>query len=404
MFDCLYMYTFRKILLLILLFSAVVPQISAVTKDEFEQARTIAAQQYLRYANAGSGYLDDIEPKSIAELEAVLKTKEKENIKTFLAVKIASDYATWDKDRLAEYWSNTFYTLPGAPESFEMARKRTARKISAMQISTPESQQSEPTTELVQQAEEEEITKTMPVNETVGDTSSVVYEAADEIVGVDEEFAVEETNKGDNSTLWYVVILVILVIIVIALVVVAKNAIDGRSEKNSGSDGRADDEMTRLRKNFAEKLSEKNAEIEDLNRQIESLEKEIATLKSRSRRQTSSSAVRKSSTSQTRVIYLSQANAKGVFLRADATFSLGNSIFRLVSTNGVSGTFSIIDDPTVHEMALMMPQDFLINACDGKNLQLARGAQEIVTDEHGTAIFENGYWRVSRKARIHYEK
>ena len=55
----------------------------AVTDKEMEQARVIATQAYLRYANDGSGYLDDLHPKTMAELERSLKPKEKENIKAF---------------------------------------------------------------------------------------------------------------------------------------------------------------------------------------------------------------------------------------------------------------------------------------------------------------------------------
>lgn len=107
---------------------------------------------------------------------------------------------------------------------------------------------------------------------------------------------------------------------------------------------------------------------------------------------------------QPRIIYLSQANSDGVFLRADAQFSMGNSIFKMVTADGYSGTFSVIDDPSVHELALMMPIDFLAGACTGRNLQMVQGARTIVNDSTGTAIFEDGRWRVARKAQIHYAR
>ena len=46
-----------------------------VSQKEMEQARTIAAKAYLRYANDGSGYLDDLNPTTMDEREASLKTK-----------------------------------------------------------------------------------------------------------------------------------------------------------------------------------------------------------------------------------------------------------------------------------------------------------------------------------------
>ena len=77
----------------------------AVTDKEMEEARTITAKAYLRYANDGSGYLDDITVTSMSELNAKLKQKEKENIKAFNSVKVPSDYASWDKEKLVEFWA-----------------------------------------------------------------------------------------------------------------------------------------------------------------------------------------------------------------------------------------------------------------------------------------------------------
>ena len=67
-------------------FLLAIPCIFAVSDAEMEQARVIATQCYLRYANNGSGYLDDIHPKTMKELESKLKAKEKENIKAFNAI------------------------------------------------------------------------------------------------------------------------------------------------------------------------------------------------------------------------------------------------------------------------------------------------------------------------------
>lgn len=105
-----------------------------------------------------------------------------------------------------------------------------------------------------------------------------------------------------------------------------------------------------------------------------------------------------------RVIYLAQANADGVFTRADAHYSQGNSIFKMVTTDGVSGSFSVIEDPTVFDIALMMPQDFLVNAATGPNLLNTQSALSIVNEAAGTAIFEGGRWRVARKAQIRYSR
>lgn len=104
------------------------------------------------------------------------------------------------------------------------------------------------------------------------------------------------------------------------------------------------------------------------------------------------------------MIYLARANRDGVFTRADASYNMGNSIFKLVTTDGVSGTYQVIDDPAVFELALMTPTDYLENACTGRNLQLSQGASIIVNEAAGTAIFDQGRWRVTRKAQIRYSR
>ena len=80
-----------------------------VTQKEMEQARTIAAKAYIRYVNDGSGYLDELNPTTMEELEASLKPKEKENIKAFKAIAVPSDYKSWDKEKLVEYWAVTAF-------------------------------------------------------------------------------------------------------------------------------------------------------------------------------------------------------------------------------------------------------------------------------------------------------
>lgn len=146
-------------------------------------------------------------------------------------------------------------------------------------------------------------------------------------------------------------------------------------------------------------------------REIEQLRAEVAALRSQladtpTRRPANGARYTPGSRTQgpAHVIYLAQANADGVFTRADAGYNPGNSIFKLVTTDGVSGSFSVIDEPTVHELALMMPSDFLVNACVGRNLQQTHGARSIINETAGTALFEDGRWYVTRKARIRYSR
>ncbi|MDE6702925.1 MAG: hypothetical protein K2K00_04525, partial [Muribaculaceae bacterium] len=74
-----YIKHYMKYLALFILSLFAIPAL-AVTDKEMEEAKTIAAQAYLRYANDGSGYLDEFKATTMAQLESKLKAKEKENI------------------------------------------------------------------------------------------------------------------------------------------------------------------------------------------------------------------------------------------------------------------------------------------------------------------------------------
>ncbi|MDE5840084.1 MAG: hypothetical protein K2H49_04115, partial [Muribaculaceae bacterium] len=107
----------------------------AVSDKEMEQARTLAAKHYLRYANNGSDYLDKLNPASMSELTKSLKNKEIENIKSFNAVAVPKDYASWDKQKLVEYWSSTFFKASGLKEDGKKCLGILARNLNKINVS-----------------------------------------------------------------------------------------------------------------------------------------------------------------------------------------------------------------------------------------------------------------------------
>ena len=139
-------------------------------------------------------------------------------------------------------------------------------------------------------------------------------------------------------------------------------------------------------------------------REIARLKAEIAALQSQNGRRVDADMPRHTPSyhRRTRIIYLTEANIEGIFKGAAAKYISGRSIFKLVTTDGVSGSFSVIEDPTVFDIALEMPRDFLASACIGHNLLNTRGANPIINEASGTAIFEDGRWKVIRKAQISY--
>lgn len=371
----------------------------AVTRDEMEQARATTALWYLRYVNDGSDYLEKLSPKTVAELQTKLRAKEKENIKIFLTVEVPSDYPSWDKDKLVEYWSKTIFSNPKFPEKAQAAKRRIKSKLQAMQIAAPTQTPTEQTQ--VPETPSADTAQTQIVTETTDDIQTTVQDSATTTEAtVDEEFADEENKSGSSMTWLYIAILVVLVGVVIWLVVYATNSM----KKTTASNGTAPDKAA-LNKYISE-LEKKDKEIAELKEKLQAMSIRLrsAEAKAAPKQPTAQYTNRKISPQNPRTIYLAQANTQGLFVRADAEYNMGNSIFKLVTTDGVSGSFSVIEDSNVYELALMMPVDFLINACVGKNLQIAQGMKTIVTDNAGTAIFENGKWRVIRKAEIHYEK
>lgn len=105
-----------------------------------------------------------------------------------------------------------------------------------------------------------------------------------------------------------------------------------------------------------------------------------------------------------RKLYLSRADERGAFIAASAHFEPGNSIFLLtVGADGASGTFEVIADDGVHQLALMMPTESLTRACTGPDIQISAGKRHIVTDAPGTATKRGGQWSVATPAVIHYE-
>ena len=105
---------------------------------------------------------------------------------------------------------------------------------------------------------------------------------------------------------------------------------------------------------------------------------------------------------QARVLYMGVANQQGVFTRAEARFNPAASIFTLITTDGVSGSFTVSESPTAQDIALASPSQTVLTACTGQRLADTTGVRSIETVAPGTAIFEDGRWVITRRAQIRY--
>ncbi len=477
-----------------IIFAAVVMQLCsiqalAVTDKEMEQARVIAAKAYLRYANDGSGYLDELKPKSMSDLESKIKPKEKENLKAFKAVGVPRDYASWDKAKLVEYWSVTFFKSPGLTEKGKMARARVRKNVSAMNVATPKSEAEKQKTAGVEKTAAADKAKAEAPKEDAESPATVAAGAqalagdaaamTDSIGKIQEKVASLDESSEDvpeeKSHTWvYLLVLAILVGVVIWLVSFASNVMkrsgEGReparrSEEERLAERQAGEASKEMREKFAATLTQKNAEISQLNAKVDQLNRENASMKRdmqalvaetgslRTRltdaqnqleeirkaavaaapapchtapqperedapapvaavgpeypapqpRPQSQPAAQAAPQRRHRTIFLGRVNNKGIFVRADRELNVGNSIYVLETTDGYAGTFRVVADPVVWEMALLTPQQSLMGGCTGDDLDLHEGMTRIVTESPGTAVFEGGCWRVIRKARIRYE-
>ncbi|MBP3298664.1 MAG: hypothetical protein J6L73_03165 [Muribaculaceae bacterium] len=456
---------FPYILTLLAIFCT--PVAFGATREQMDKAKAIAYKYCLRYMNNGSGYLDDKNPGSTADLQSVLKEKEKNNLRTLQQISIPpeSEYSKWDKEQFNKFWKDTFFANKTLQFNAKGACKaKAAAEISKIAVTVAETkpepadqpaetkEQQPATTE--EKKTEERQTAEQPAEDPMSTLVEVPADTAVEAVEVPVEAitpAEVEPEKSSSNTS-AIIILCVLVLVVVGLVAYALNVMKRNRARQAEDYDRRDEDEYRERQERHERderrrfqperqprdsraytvqsdpeeespfaaysaysepapepaaprretpRSARDREIEQLRAEVESLREQLGEAHTRR-------ATRYTPGSRTQgpahIIYLAQANLDGVFVRADARYNPGNSIFRLVTTDGVSGSFSVIDNAAVHDMALSMPQDFLATACYGRNLQNTRGVDAIINETSGTAIFEDGRWYVTRKAQIRYSR
>ena len=391
-----------------------------VTREEMEQARTITAQAFLRYMNNGSDYLDKLDPVKVSDLKNSLKTKEKENIKIFESIEYPKIevYSQWSKDDLLKYWGTDFWNDSRIPAHCKGARVRVKSKIGAMNVGAEAIKSQETTATLAEAdnaaSEAQRVLDSIKMADSIA-AEAAILEASNDMVQEDfasdsiaaEESAIEEeeTVKSKSSpTLIYSLILIVLVVIIAALIVYAVKGIqksgkqDVKRDKNEETDSA--DEEDDENHIYKETLDEKDREIASLKAEIDRLNNVILRMNDRI-----SDAISEISPNQrpTRTIYLAYANSKNVFVRADSVYNEDYSIFKLVTSDGITGSFSVIDNPIANKLALSLPISILKNSCQSEDMHHDNWCKQIITENAGTAIFENGRWIVKRKADINFQ-
>lgn len=426
----------------------------AVTPEEMEEARTITAKVYLRCSNDGSDYLDKISVKTMSDLEGKLKAKEKENLATFKSLSggVPSDYASWTKADLINYWSRTFYSNPQIKiDSKGFAQKMTENALGKMKVRDPgEVEQPVPVAADSASALPDAVT-TVPMDEQ--STQAVLDTLAETVQSVETG---ENADEGSGNAI-YIVLLCVLVAFVVALIIYAARMFKRQSDNDDGDD--TEEEQTVTAKSGpnvnvtiaapagtravadieqsggkeVESLRAENAElrraIDDYKHHLNYVKNEKAELQEQVR-QLRAELEQERRTAPTRIpagysdrvdvanvyseeeavsrsddrsktLYLGRANDDGMFVRAERELNSAHSIFRLVSTDGITGTFTVLEMPVVRRRIMADPRMALRGSCDCDFSEADR-CSEVENVRGGTAVFDQGRWKVLRRAQVRF--
>lgn len=412
----------------------------AVTDREMEQARTMAAKHYLRYANNGSDYLDKLSPSSMAELTKQLKAKELENIKSFNAVAVPKDYASWDKAKLVEYWSKTFFKAPGLKEDGKKCLGILGKNIGKMEVKgaaakEPEKPADKPAAAPAAPQQPAAQSAATQAEAAPADTQPTPARLEEEAAAEEDAFQ-EERPKKESGTVYYVIFLVLLVGVVVWLVLYAQKSMketnqivsDHRSGDKEIREAKraAKEEVNKMRDQYAASISTKNEEIKQLRAKCEQLEEEVESLRHQLARKAASpapapqprpqasapascaphvaaaQAAPKQQTVLPPVVYLGYVNQRGLFVKASRSLNEESSVYRMDIPDGTHGTFRVVNDASVLDRLLSDPDTWLAGGCDIENPGDADIATEIVTIAPGEAVFADNTCRVTAKARVKF--
>lgn len=104
---------------------------------------------------------------------------------------------------------------------------------------------------------------------------------------------------------------------------------------------------------------------------------------------------------QHRILFMTAPNDEGVFAGSSETEQVGKSIYQLSTTDGVHGTFIMLDTPDAIATAMISVSQFVKTACKVQG-NLSPYPQQIQTLEEGTAVLENDSWRITNKAIVKF--
>lgn len=102
------------------------------------------------------------------------------------------------------------------------------------------------------------------------------------------------------------------------------------------------------------------------------------------------------------VYFLSAPTPDGVFHRYSDVEQIGKSVYRLVTTDGLNGSFSMLSSEDAAATALLSVTQIIKPACrivSGSNPSTAL-PRSITTVKEGRAVYDGEAWKVTEKAVI----
>lgn len=101
------------------------------------------------------------------------------------------------------------------------------------------------------------------------------------------------------------------------------------------------------------------------------------------------------------VFYLEVPTPDGTFTGASREETIGKSIYRLTTTDGREGTFSLLTSPDAIATAMISVTQFIKPVCRVEG-NTHRMPEAVETVEEGIAEMRDGVWTVTRKATVKF--
>ena len=101
-------------------------------------------------------------------------------------------------------------------------------------------------------------------------------------------------------------------------------------------------------------------------------------------------------------LYLPAPTQDGLFQQASDYEQVGKSIYQLTTSDGLNGTFILLDTPDAIATAMISVSTFVKPACKVMGNTSVQ-PRHIITETEGTATREGSAWRVVQKAFVRFE-